>query len=83
MFYTVLSYLEYDIIYRKLTEMYKIDRLLMSLLALLSRPGFLCGSEKRYWTLERLYPARPPWGPAAVCRLASYPIRAILLDHEQ
>ena len=46
MFYTVLSYLEYDI-YRKLTEMYKIDRLLMILLALLSRPGFLCGSKKK------------------------------------
>ena len=31
---------------------------------------------------ERLYPARPPWSPAVVCRLASYPIGETLLDPE-
>ena len=62
-------------IYRKVIEMYYIDRLLMSILALLSRPGFFVVWIE-IWILDRLHPARPPWRSAAVYRLASYPHRS-------
>ena len=57
MFYTVLSYLDYDMIYRKVTEMYQI---LMSLLALLSRPGFFFVWIRNVCILLAL-PGVPQW----------------------